>query len=70
MAINGKLNRKEAANYLTSLGYPVAPRTLARLAAKQKGPPYARFMHRTALYDKESLEAWAASQTTQIKGES
>lgn len=68
VSTNGKLNRKEASAYLTAMGYPIAPRTLARLATDKKGPPYTRFMHRTVLYEKEALEAWAASKTTQVTG--
>jgi hypothetical protein len=61
-----RLNRKEAAAYLSKMGYPVAPRTLARLATMRKGPPYVRFMHRTVLYEKAVLEAWAKSQMTEV----
>lgn len=61
-----KLNRKEAAAYLRSLGYPVEPRTLARLATMKKGPPYTRFMHRTVLYDKSDLTKWAESQMEEV----
>ncbi len=58
------LNRKEAAAYLTAHGYPVAPRTLARLACRDgAGPPYVRFRGRHALYDPAILLGWARSQS-------
>jgi hypothetical protein len=53
------LNRKEAAAHLLKMGFPVAPRTLASLAARGKGPPYIRFLHRITLYEVAELEAWA-----------
>lgn len=55
------LTRKEAAAVLDALGYPVDFRMLARLAAKgakQKGPPFRRFMRRVR-YERVALEAWA-----------
>lgn len=60
-ASNGKvwLSRKEAAAWLVDQGFPVAPRTLARLAAQRKGPPYVRFLHRVVTYDRDVLLPWA-----------
>lgn len=60
------LNRKEAAAFLTSMGYPIAARTLARLATKKKGPPYQRFMWRIVTYEKGALLLWAQSETVLI----
>jgi hypothetical protein len=65
---NGKewLTRKEATALLAELGHPMAPQTLANLAAngnKGKGPPFRRFRHKTVRYDRAALIAWAAKQT-------
>lgn len=57
------LSRKEAADHLTALGFPVAPRTLARLASKRQGPPYTRFMWRVVTYKRADVEAWARSES-------
>ena len=67
MALGGAkdwLTRKEAAAYLTALGYPIAPRSLARLAAN--GPPYRRFRHRLTAYYRPDLEAWAKALTVEV----
>lgn len=53
------LSRKEAAAYLMSLGYLIAPRTLSRMAAKGLGPPYRRILHRIASYNRQQLKDWA-----------
>lgn len=61
------LNRKEAAEHLTALGYPIAPGTLANLALKDRGPPYTLFMWKVVRYDRGQIEAWARSQSV-VKG--
>ncbi len=63
------LSRKQAAQHLTALGYPIAPGTLEQLAWKKKGPPYTRFLNRIVQYDRAELERWAASQTTHFPGD-
>lgn len=62
------LSRKEAAAHLRTLGYPVAARTLERLAMKGRGPPYRRFGWRSVSYDRIALEGWAQSQVRIYKG--
>lgn len=57
------LNRKEAAEHLSALGYPIAPGTLANLAMKERGPPYTLFMWKVVTYKRADLEAWARSQS-------
>lgn len=57
------LNRKEAAEHLTALGYPIAPGTLGNLALKKRGPPYTRFMWKVVTYRRADLEAWARSES-------
>ena len=62
------MNRKEAAAYLASLGYPLAPATLARIAGRRKGPPFIRFGWRTVAYRREDLVAWARAESVMCGG--
>ena len=64
-----KMPRKQAASYLASLGYPIAPRTLERLACSGRGPPYQRFGSRTTSYDKDEVRTWAEARSMRIEGE-
>jgi hypothetical protein len=57
------LTRREAAEHLRSLGYPVAAATLAKLAVVGGGPPYVSFGRRP-LYSPAGLETWAQGRTT------
>lgn len=56
------LNRKEAANYLTRHGYPIAPQTLAKYACDNNagnGPPYNRNgWGIQAIYARSDLDEW------------
>ena len=63
MDIECRLDRKEAAAFLTSHGYRTAPATLAKLACIGGGPPFESFGRRP-LYREEDLIAWAQSRTT------
>ncbi len=67
MTAKNWLSRKEASAFLTEQGFPIAPGTLARLAARKKGPPYRRFMWRVTSYDKGELLAWAQGETTEVR---
>jgi hypothetical protein len=58
-----KLDRKEAARFLTQRGYRTAPATLAKLACIGGGPTFRSFGRRP-LYDEADLMAWAESKTT------
>ena len=64
------MNRKEAAAYLTGLGYPITPATLAKYAANNnagKGPSFTRFRWKMVRYRREDLDAWAAKEGTRIE---
>jgi len=58
-----RLDRKEAAQFLTSRGYRTAPATLAKLACLGGGPAFESFGRRP-LYREPDLMAWAQSRTT------
>ncbi len=61
---NGRrFSRREASNYLATLGYQVAPTTLAKYATVGGGPTYEKFGHKP-LYSEGELLAWVASRTT------
>ena len=57
------LDRKEAAQFLTSRGFKTAPATLAKLACLGGGPVFESFGRRP-LYREDVLLAWAAARTT------
>jgi hypothetical protein len=58
------LRRAEAAEYVReSWGYPLAARTLAKLACIGGGPTFRR-ASRFPLYDKEDLDAWVRAKLT------
>ena len=61
--IQRRLDRKEAASFLTSHGYRTAPATLAKLACLGGGPVFESFGRRP-LYREDDLLAWAAAKTT------
>jgi hypothetical protein len=58
------LSRKEAATYLTAMGYSISPRTLANYASDGSGPPYRLWLGVRAQYDSTELVNWANSRTT------
>ncbi len=53
-----RLNRHEAAKFLTEAGLPIAATTLAKRAVQGNGPPYSIWNGR-ALYRVGDLIAWA-----------
>ena len=57
------INRKQAADYLKSLGIRSSKVTLARLAMTGNGPKYA-LIGRTAYYKPEWLDEWLNTQIT------
>ena len=59
--ISDYLTRQEAAEYLTSKGYPTAKGTLQKLACVGGGPEYQLFGNR-ALYQPEKLLCWARAR--------
>lgn len=56
--MNSHVNRREAAQFLTDRGFPIAAATLAKKAVTGGGPPYQLWNGR-ATYDVEHLLAWA-----------
>jgi hypothetical protein len=61
-----KLGRKDAAQFLTDLGYKTAPATLAKLACLGGGPPFSSFGRRP-LYREADLLGWAQGRTTGLR---
>jgi hypothetical protein len=58
-----KLDRRQAAAFLTDRGYRTAPTTLAKLACIGGGPTFESF-GRKPLYRETDLLAWARAKTT------
>jgi hypothetical protein len=58
-----RLNRREAAQFLTERGYPVAPTTLAKYASVGGGPIFESF-GRKPIYRESNLLAWAEARST------
>lgn len=58
-----RLDRKQAAQFLTALGYRTAHATLAKLACIGGGPTFQSF-GRKPLYREADLVAWAEAKTT------
>ena len=64
------LPRKKAAAFLSSLGCPIAPSTLAKKAKNNnegKGPPFLKSGWRTVRYLKDDLREWAASVMVKVR---
>ena len=64
------LSRKEAARHLTSLGYTIAPQTLAEMASNNnagKGPPFVKFGWSQVKYRKSELDNWAKSRMREVR---
>jgi hypothetical protein len=58
-----RLDRRQAAAFLTERGYRTAPATLAKLACIGGGPIFESFGRRP-LYREADLLAWAQARTT------
>src|ERR1700739_4312057 len=58
-----RLDRRQAAAFLTARGYRTAPATLAKLACIGGGPTFESF-GRKPLYREAELLAWAKAKTT------
>jgi hypothetical protein len=63
MDLDRSLDRREAAQFLTSRGYRTAPATLAKLACLGGGPVFRSF-GRKPLYLAADLLRWAEARTT------
>ena len=66
MDIQRRLDRKEAAQFLTAHGYRTAPATLAKLACIGGGPAFESFGRRP-LYREADLLAWAQARSTGLR---
>ena len=66
-----QFSRKEAAAFLTRIGFKISAATLAAYAmrdnASRKGPPFIRTGWRTIRYSEDDLRAWAADKTTRVE---
>jgi hypothetical protein len=60
---NAYLRRKEASEYCTARGLPVAPATLAKYATLGGGPEFRKFS-RFPLYEQVALDCWIESKLT------
>lgn len=64
-------SRKEAAVFLTRIGFKISAQTLAVYAIRdnesRKGPPFRRTGWRTVQYSEDDLRAWAADKTTWVE---
>ena len=63
------LSRKEAAAYLTSLGYRVNHRTLEHWASERRGPRYTRLSWTMVTYKRSDIDEWIKSQTVVMHGD-
>ncbi len=64
------LSRKKAAAFLSALGCPIAPSTLAKKAQNNNeggGPPFLKSGWRTVRYLKDDLREWAASVMVRVR---
>lgn len=61
------LTRKQAAEYLQSIGVPRTPGTLAKLHSMQINAPPCQQQGRTPLYPKRQLHEWGMRQLTQLR---
>lgn len=58
---NTQLQRRDAAEFLRTRGFPVSARTLEKLACAGGGPPMKKWGRRV-LYEPAALLAWANSR--------
>lgn len=61
-----RMRRREAAEFLTSRGYSIAPATLAKYATVGGGPVFSSFGRRP-LYTEADLLAWAEGKLSAPK---
>ena len=69
MAADDLLNRKAAAAYLTKLGCPVSPKTLAVKATNGnagRGPPFFRYTWHAVRYARKDLDDWASKNMMRV----
>ena len=63
MTFEIRLDTRQAASYLTELGYRIAPTTLNKLRCVGGGPEFEKFGRRP-LYSESSLLEWVQERTT------
>jgi hypothetical protein len=65
-SIPDRLTRRQAADYLSSIGCPITEKTLAMYSSRAhvEGPLYAIVNGGRAIYERADLDAWAASRTS------
>lgn len=61
------LDRKQAAAYLTSLGYKITPKTLANRVVTGGGPPFTRRGWNLVTYARVDLDLWLRAQLVRIE---
>ena len=63
------LSRKEAAAYITSLGYRVTHRTLDHWASDRRGPRYTRLGWTMVTYKRSDIDEWIKTQSVVMHGD-
>jgi hypothetical protein len=65
--LRSKLNRQEAAAYLSDLGYPMTKNRLSKFVGEGGGPEYTKF-GRQAYYFPDALLSWAKARERVVTG--
>lgn len=63
------LTRKEACQFLASLGYRVSPERLANLAMNNNaagGPPFCRYGAKVIRYEQSKVRKWLEQRTEHV----
>lgn len=63
------MSRKKAAEYLSRVGCPLSPHTLAKMAKNNNrggGPPFTKISQRIVRYHKDDLRAWADTNARRV----
>ena len=66
---NWWLSRKAAAAYLTKVGCPLSPQTLAHMACNNNargGPPYTKVSRKIVRYHMDDLKEWANQNARRV----
>jgi len=64
------LTRKQAANYLISIGCAISEGTLTNMAANNnagKGPSFTRVSWKIVRYNRADLDKWAAARCVRVE---
>jgi hypothetical protein len=64
------MTRKQAAEYLTQLGYSCSPQTLANYASndnRREGPAFRRFGWKNVRYSREDLIRWFQRHAVRVE---